>query len=790
MSYLAAMSIRNSGPRVIRPTSSQLVATNTSERSIWRCARNAHGDRADRISRNFDKYRRYLLYHRRKPEIRHDSNPTPNDTHSSWSRTAWLSQSSSSNLLGERESRLWDSDSGQMHERIEFLRKYIEADPYRAVFGRRFDPFEKFDKFDKNDTLLESFLQSLPSMKRSPNVRPRIDKRQTKSEDNHVGLQYDPISGHMVPITSFIAPKFSNAEPEINSHKVVNYPPGNEVKAKFAYSPSLAEDGQLQPENKGLTPQAHLISQPTVDCPPGSELDGLFTSTSKSQDAQGRAQAPQETERRPYVNIDYSPGSELETLFVSESIPSVQPQPDTFNLSGNTNKPNLDAGLTVGDNVECSPGSELEAKFISDPASRSANSYLSGLETQTPNKQISISIDCSPGNELDARLSSELTSLSLESSDPVHLTTTTTAMMGTQESVECSPGSEIQSEIQAQILSESISQNSTQSGAQTSFDCPPGSELEAIFVCSPASIEEKQLQPEVPASLDTFKIANSVVDCTPGNELEVKLISEMASTKGPNYNEDPGVLDNRDIRFCYTPLESKLQANPLDFDASKGRIGDFIPQSQNLATEKEEQQVPSQKSSPKFHIFALDVSTSQVTTAQADSFFGIDEDSRPSEILSRLHNPAKFLPYFEKMQEGGYKIATGGGNILVFRKSQSTHHHPLSNAATDQQLAIQAKIAKHLRHDPMETAAIYAGTPWQPTTEPPSEPSSPSSEPEPTTNSESSVRKAGRRILIAGTATVVTCYTIGVMTEFFRTGGKDGRGIDGFTVFESDRRRE
>lgn len=43
-------------------------------------------------------------------------------------------------------------------------------------------------------------------------------------------------------------------------------------------------------------------------------------------------------------------------------------------------------------------------------------------------------------------------------------------------------------------------------------------------------------------------------------------------------------------------------------------------------------------------------------------------------------------------------------------------------------------------------------------------------------------------MLIAGTATAATCYAIGVMTEFFRTGGNYGRGIDGFTVFESDRR--
>lgn len=45
-------------------------------------------------------------------------------------------------------------------------------------------------------------------------------------------------------------------------------------------------------------------------------------------------------------------------------------------------------------------------------------------------------------------------------------------------------------------------------------------------------------------------------------------------------------------------------------------------------------------------------------------------------------------------------------------------------------------------------------------------------------------------MIFAGVATAMTCYAIGAVTEFFRTGGKDGRGADAFTVFESDRRRE
>ncbi|CAG7938399.1 unnamed protein product [Penicillium nalgiovense] len=784
MSSSAAMSIRKLGPRVIRPVSPKLVATHPSNRSLWRYARNGHGDKTEHMSRRSDKCQRYVLYNQRKPETRRGSNATPSDTHSHWSWAAWLSQSSFSDLPAGRVRRLWGSDPGQTHKRMELLKKYIEADPYRAVFGRRLDPFQNFNK---NNTSLNGFLQSFSSTEKPPNAKPRVDKWQTRSDANHVGPphMYDPVSGRMVPIPPSTVPESSKMEAETNSHKAVDCPPGAGVEAKFAHSPSLAEDGQFQPGNMGLSPETPSSSQSTADCPPGSELDVHFTSIPPSQDAQGRAQVSHEAKRNPFVNIDYCPpGSELETLIVSESIPSTQSQSDTIKVSENTNEPNLDAGLTAGTNVKCSPRSELEANSISGPTSSSVQDSPSGLNMQPPNKKTGISTDCPPGSELEAKFSSELNSLSLESDGPVHQTNNNVATTDVQESFECSPGSEIE----AQILSESASQDIAQSEAKPCVDCSPGSELETKFICNPASIEEKKSQPEVHTGLDTSKIAKNVVDCTPGNELEAKFGCEMASAEGPDENEDMSALDAIEIRSRYASLEPKVQPNPLDFDASEDRVGDFILKSQNLATEKGEQGAASQSPSPKFHILAFDASTSQVSATQADSFFGVDEDGRPSEILSRLHNPAKFLPYFEKMQEDGYEIATGGGNILVFRKTLNPPRHTLSNTATDQEPAIHAEVAKRLRHGSMDSTATCAGSPWQSTTEPPSATGSSRSEREPTTKPDSSFRKAGRRILIAGTATASTCYAVGVIVEFFRTGGNDGRGIDGFTVFESDRR--
>ena len=39
-------------------------------------------------------------------------------------------------------------------------------------------------------------------------------------------------------------------------------------------------------------------------------------------------------------------------------------------------------------------------------------------------------------------------------------------------------------------------------------------------------------------------------------------------------------------------------------------------------------------------------------------------------------------------------------------------------------------------------------------------------------------RNALRRMAITGVATAGTCYAIGVVSEYFRTGGEDGWGVD------------
>ncbi|KAJ5473719.1 hypothetical protein N7475_003285 [Penicillium sp. IBT 31633x] len=752
---------------------------------MWRCARNSQGEKAERTSQ-LGKYKRYPLCNQRKSEARHGTTAIPNPTYSSWSWAFCRSQSSFSNLSAGPDRNFRDLDSGQMSKRMELLNKYIEADPHGALFGRRLDPSNNFGTYDAS---WNDFLQSLTTTTTKKSTEPKpigADKWQPTRNPNHVGLQYDPVSGRMTPIAPFTKSITGKAERKSSSRTVVGYPLGTEVEAKFASKPTLTEHGQFQPGSTKLNPEAPSGSQSAVDCPPGSELETLFTSTSlTNQDMCAKTQMPQEPERKPNMNIDCSPGSELESLFVSESSPSTQPRLDTSKVNETTNALNVDAGLAASTNVECSPGNELEAKFSSDPVSRSVQSSSSGMETQCSDKQADFLVHCPPGNELDVELSSKLAGIRCNPDDSIHQNTNEATQKGPLESLEYSP----RSKTEGQTLLESASQNGSQPGAQVPVDCSPGSEIEAKFVSSKAEAEERQSQSAVPPSLDNLPKANITVDCTPGDELEAKFVSDRESAKCLSENENLGTSNADEICSRDLSLESEAAVRPLDFDASEDRVGDAIFHQQNLASEHELQSSISKESTPQFHILAFDTSTSQVSAVQADLFFGADENLPPSQVLSRLHNPSKFIPYFEKMQLDGYEIATGGGNILVFRKIQNNLRESLPpNPPANQDPAIHAEIARYLRHDTIDSASFYSAASKPSTTEPPPATGSSNFEPGATRTSESSFRKVGPRILMAGTMTAATCYAIGVVTEFFRTGGQDGHGIDGFTAFESDRR--
>lgn len=230
-----------------------------------------------------------------------------------------------------------------------------------------------------------------------------------------------------------------------------------------------------------------------------------------------------------------------------------------------------------------------------------------------------------------------------------------------------------------------------------------------------------------------------------------------------------------------------------------------------------------------YRILAYDSSTLQVTSAETrSSVYSVEDPLTPSKVLSRLNHPAKFLPYFAGMQADGYEIVSGGGDTIVFKKmreavSQQTTSEPVRTAdnnvsavspgtgtySPEKDAQVDGLIDRVVENDKLHSKdsksvapnssslktirrqeTIYtAGPPnWSPYPPPP--PPEPNSEAGAPPKEESFIRRTSRKVLLTGVATAASCYAIGVVVEYFRTGGEDGRGPEGFTPFESERRAE
>ena len=219
-----------------------------------------------------------------------------------------------------------------------------------------------------------------------------------------------------------------------------------------------------------------------------------------------------------------------------------------------------------------------------------------------------------------------------------------------------------------------------------------------------------------------------------------------------------------------------------------------------------------------YRILAYDSSTLKMATSETSSSqHAPNETLHLTEVLSRLNNAAKFIPYFADMHKDGYEIVSGGGDILVFKKvrevgerpqGETVSTRPSSPDATpyeagalpenvtferdaeeeiidNEQSQVEQPTQSQRKVQRQET--VYTGGPpnWSPY--PPTNDQSAAEADNPPPK-ESTFRKALRRMFLAGGVTAATCYAIGVVSEYFRTGGQDGHGIDGFTEFESERR--
>lgn len=263
-----------------------------------------------------------------------------------------------------------------------------------------------------------------------------------------------------------------------------------------------------------------------------------------------------------------------------------------------------------------------------------------------------------------------------------------------------------------------------------------------------------------------------------------------SSTFIKTYGDEPlGVVwehasTGKDLSQSMPPFESLYHRDPEV---------DGLPLSSSKPDSKAE---PDQAAKPTvYKILAYDPTMQKINTAETTSVVP-DQASplTPSEVLLRLSNPTKFFPHFAPLQAEGFEIVSGGGDILVFRQvrpgnvahaGSSTPVNPIDMMGKPTALPNAAAFVSptgFVNYDMPQVEEETQTTPFRSNIDVRREEPVFSGPKSPTPEEVRNRRKksVGRRVLIGGAWVAGISYAIGVVSEYFLTGGADGRGPTGF----------
>ncbi|CZR66709.1 uncharacterized protein PAC_16610 [Phialocephala subalpina] len=206
-----------------------------------------------------------------------------------------------------------------------------------------------------------------------------------------------------------------------------------------------------------------------------------------------------------------------------------------------------------------------------------------------------------------------------------------------------------------------------------------------------------------------------------------------------------------------------------------------------------------------YKILAYDPTMQSISTAETTSIVSdASGPLTPAEVLLRLSNPAKFFPHFAPLQRQGYEIVSGSGDVLVFRKVREGAPPGVekTSSTTAEEKEPEERKSSHVNPiDGMTRGPIVAtGDFASPTgfvnydiprgSEPPFKSNIDVRREEPVfsgkknwDDDEGSGRKkrgVGKTVLIGAGWLGACSYAIGVVADYFKTGGSDGMGPKGF----------
>ncbi|KAI1457970.1 hypothetical protein F4805DRAFT_426049 [Annulohypoxylon moriforme] len=200
-----------------------------------------------------------------------------------------------------------------------------------------------------------------------------------------------------------------------------------------------------------------------------------------------------------------------------------------------------------------------------------------------------------------------------------------------------------------------------------------------------------------------------------------------------------------------------------------------------------------------YKILAYDSSTQKINIAETTSVVPDQATPlTPAEVLLRLSNPTKFFPHFAPLQAEGFEIVSGEGDVLVFRKVRHSKAADNETGAPVNPIDLMGKSTAlpnaaafvsptgfvnydvpKVEEEP-QTAPFRSGIDVRREEPVFSGPKVTKEEAKKEKKGKKKKRGVGKRVLIGGAWVAGVSYGLGVVSEYFKTGGMDGRGPSGF----------
>lgn len=213
-----------------------------------------------------------------------------------------------------------------------------------------------------------------------------------------------------------------------------------------------------------------------------------------------------------------------------------------------------------------------------------------------------------------------------------------------------------------------------------------------------------------------------------------------------------------------------------------------------------------------YKILAYDPTTQQINVAQTSSMVpDFASPLSPADVLLRLSHPAKFFPHFASLEAEGFEIASGSADVLVFRKARPSKPALVEDTATKAAVASCTPQSTEPPINPIDMTGRVVASPASanfasPTgyvkydNLPETEASNLPPPPPPRVAYNINLRREepvysgpkykspgeqkqkpglGQRLLVGGVWLAGLSYGLGVVSEYFTTGGLDGLGPSG-----------